>query len=104
LGDPRGLAINSVRYQSAFKFKAKADGEPSRQAMRWGGKDFPMIGLLIGLIVFAVVVYILWIILNMIPMPQPIKLIVTLVFALICLIALLQYMPLGVGLPHGRFG
>lgn len=62
-----------------------------------------MISLLVGLIVFAVVIYILWLILNMIPMPQPIKLIVTLVFALICLVGLLNYLP-GVGLPHGRFG
>ena len=62
-----------------------------------------MISLLIGLIVLGVVVYILWIILNMIPMPQPIKLIVTLVFALIVLVAVLNYLP-GLGLPHGRFG
>lgn len=64
-----------------------------------------MISLLVGLIVFAVVVYILWLIINMIPMPQPIRLIVTLVFALICLLALVNYLPLGGAvLPHGRLG
>lgn len=61
-----------------------------------------MIEMLLGLIIFAVVIYVLWLILNMIPMPQPLKLIVTLVFALICLFALINYLP-GLGMPHGRY-
>jgi Kef-type K+ transport system membrane component KefB len=62
-----------------------------------------MISLLIGLIIFALVAYLLWWVLNMIPMAQPIRVVVTVVFVLIVLVALLDYLP-GIGLPHGRFG
>jgi heme A synthase len=61
-----------------------------------------MISLLIGLIIFALFVYVAWWVLNMIPMPQPIRVVVTVVFVLIVLLALMNYMP-GLSLPRGRF-
>ena len=60
-----------------------------------------MIGLLIGLVVFALVAYLLWWLLQQFPMPQPVRLIVTVLFVLICIVMLLNYFPLN--LPHGRF-
>ena len=61
-----------------------------------------MLSLLIGLIIFALICYVLWWVLNQIPMAQPIRVIVTVVFVLIVLVALLNYMP--VSIPHGRWG
>ncbi len=61
-----------------------------------------MIGLLVGLIIFALVAYVLWWVLNQIPMAQPVRVVVTVIFVLIVLLALLNYMP-SLGLPHGRF-
>lgn len=60
-----------------------------------------MIGLLIGLVVFALVAYLVWWLLQQFPMPQPVRLIVTVLFVLICIVMLLNYFPLN--LPHGRF-
>jgi hypothetical protein len=62
-----------------------------------------MIGLLIGLIVLCIVVYIFWYIINMVAaqFPPPIRMLITVVFALIVLIALLNYLP-GFSLPRGR--
>ena len=60
-----------------------------------------MIGLLIGLVVFALVAYLVWLLLQQFPMPQPVRLIVTVLFVLICIVMLLNYFPLN--LPHGRF-
>ena len=60
-----------------------------------------MIGLLIGLVVFALVAYLLWWLLQQFPMPQPVRLIVTVLFVLICVVMLLNSFPLN--LPHGRF-
>ena len=60
-----------------------------------------MIGLLIGLVVFALVAYLLWWLLQQFPLPQPVRLIVTVLFVLICVVMLLNYFPLN--LPHGRF-
>lgn len=60
-----------------------------------------MIGLLIGLVVFALVAYLVWWLLQQFPMPQPVRLIVTVLFVLICVVMLLNYFPLN--LPHGRF-
>jgi hypothetical protein len=60
-----------------------------------------MIGLLIGLVVFALVAYLLWWLLQQFPLPQPVRLIVTVLFVLICIVMLLNYFPLN--LPHGRF-
>lgn len=62
-----------------------------------------MLSLLVGLIIFALVCYVLWWVLSQIPMAQPIRVIVTVVFVLIVLVALLNYLP-GLGLPHGQFG
>ena len=39
-----------------------------------------MISLLIGLIIFALICYMLWWVLNQIPMAQPIRVIVTVLF------------------------
>ena len=61
-----------------------------------------MISLLIGLIIFALVAYLLWWVLNQIPMAQPVRVVVTVVFVLICVVALLNYFPLD--LPRGRLG
>ena len=61
-----------------------------------------MIGLLIGLVVFALVAYLLWWLLNQFPLPQPVKMIVTVLFVLICIIVLLNYVDLP-SLPRGRF-
>lgn len=60
-----------------------------------------MIGLLIGLVVFALVAYLLWYCLNLLPLPPPVRIIVTVLFVLICIVCLLNYMPLS--LPHGRW-
>ena len=60
-----------------------------------------MIGLLIGLVVFALVACLVWWLLQQFPMPQPVRLIVTVLFVLICIVMLLNYFPLN--LPHGRF-
>ena len=60
-----------------------------------------MIGLLIGLVVFALVAYLVWWLLQQFLLPQPVRLIVTVLFVLICVVMLLNYFPLN--LPHGRF-
>jgi hypothetical protein len=62
-----------------------------------------MLELLIGLVFFALVAYLLWWLLSTIGvgLPQPVRVIITVLFVLICLFALLNYLP--VGLPHGRF-
>jgi heme A synthase len=61
-----------------------------------------MISLLIGLIIFAVVVWLLWTVLNMVPLAPPVRMIVTVIFILIVLVAMLNYLP-DLGLPHGRY-
>ena len=60
-----------------------------------------LLGLLVGLVFLALVVYLLWWLINMIPLPQPIRIIITVLFVLICVVMLLNYFPLN--LPHGRF-
>lgn len=52
-----------------------------------------MFMLLIGLIFFALVVYILWYVLNTIPLPQPVKVVISVIFVLVCLLMLMNYMP-----------
>ena len=59
-----------------------------------------MISLLVGLVVFALIAYLLWYLINLIPLPQPVRIIVTVLFVLICVVMLLNYMP--VGIPKGR--
>lgn len=61
-----------------------------------------MISLLVGLIVLALVIYLAWYVLNLIPMPPPVRIVITVLFLIICIVALLDYAPLS--LPHGRFG
>jgi hypothetical protein len=47
------------------------------------------------------VAYLLWYVLNLIPMPPPIRVVVTVVFVLIVLLCLLNYLPTG-AVGHGR--
>jgi hypothetical protein len=54
-----------------------------------------MIDLLIGLLVACLVVGLVWYCIGMIPMPQPVRTIVTIIFAIICILVLLQYVSLG---------
>lgn len=61
-----------------------------------------MLSLLVGLVFFALVAYLLWYLLNLIPLPPPVRVIITVLFVLICLVGLLNYFPLN--LPRGRFG
>ena len=61
-----------------------------------------MIGLLIGLVVFCLIAYLIWYLINLFPLPQPVRIIVIVLFVLICIVGLLDYMP-SLGLPHGRF-
>ena len=58
------------------------------------------IGMLIGLVVFALIAYLLWYLINLFPLPQPIRIIVIVLFVLICIVGLLNYVP--ISLPHGR--
>lgn len=59
-----------------------------------------MVGLLIGLIVLCLVLGIAYWIVGQIPLPQPFRWIVLVVFGLIALLLVLNYMP---ALPHGRY-
>jgi hypothetical protein len=61
-----------------------------------------MIGLLVGLIIFCIVAGLAWWVINQFPMPQPVRVAVTVVFVLICLLILLNYVPFS--LPRGRLG
>ena len=63
-----------------------------------------MIGLLIGLVVFALIAYLAWWLLSTIGagLPQPVRMIIMVLFVLICIVVLLNYVPLS--LPHGRYG
>lgn len=60
-----------------------------------------MIGLLIALVIFCLITYLFWWLINTIPLPQPVRIIVIVLFVLICIVMLLNYMP-DLGLPHGR--
>lgn len=59
-----------------------------------------MIGLLVGLIILCLVLGIAWWILQQIPMAPPMRMVVAVVFGLIALVLVLNYLP---ALPHGRF-
>lgn len=61
-----------------------------------------MLSLLVGLLIVCLVIALAWYIVGLIPMPQPIRTIVTIVFAIICVLVLISYLPLE-GLPRGRF-
>lgn len=49
-----------------------------------------MISLLIALVIFALVVSLLWWLIQMIPLPQPVRVVITVLFCLVCIVYLLQ--------------
>lgn len=53
-----------------------------------------MIGLLVGLLIACLVLGLVWYCLGLFSMP-PIRTIAVIVFAIICVLVLLQYVPLG---------
>lgn len=59
-----------------------------------------MLMMLFFLVVFALFAYIMWCVLDVIPLPQPLRVVITVLFVLVCLLALVNYMPMD--LPHGR--
>ena len=61
-----------------------------------------MVGLLIGLVVFALIASLLWWLIQQFPLPQPVRLIVICAFVLICILVLLNYLPTG-SFGHGRY-
>ena len=63
-----------------------------------------MIGLLLTLLVFCLIAAIIWWVLQQLPLPQPIRMVVIVVFALIAILLLLQMLPLGVGFSGLRLG
>jgi hypothetical protein len=64
-----------------------------------------MIGLLIDLLVFALIAGIVWWVLQQIPLPPPIRMVVIVVFALIAILVLVSFLPgVGGGFPALRLG
>lgn len=59
-----------------------------------------MITLLVGLIILVLVVGIAWWIIQQVPLPPPMRWVVTVVFGLIVLLVVLNYLP---DLPRGRY-
>jgi hypothetical protein len=53
-----------------------------------------MIGLLVGLIFVCLLAYLLFYALNTIPLPRPVKVIATVLFVLIVVVAIQNYFPL----------
>ncbi len=49
-----------------------------------------MVSLLVGLLILALVVYVAFIIVGMLPLPEPVKQIVVIILALVFLVMLLQ--------------
>ena len=49
-----------------------------------------LISVLIWLLVLAVVVYVIWLILNMLPLPEPIRTIILCVLGLVLLLVIVQ--------------
>jgi heme A synthase len=62
-----------------------------------------MASLLIGLIFLVLIVGIAWWIIQQVPLPPPMRWVVTVVFGLIVLLVVLNYLPAG-ALPRGRWG
>ena len=50
----------------------------------------PLLGILIWLLIFAVIVWVVFLILGMLPLPEPVKTIITVVVGLILLIVLVS--------------
>jgi hypothetical protein len=59
-------------------------------AVAEGGAAFSLVSLLIWLVVFAVVIYVLFLILGMFPLPEPIKTIILCVVGVILLVIFAQ--------------
>jgi hypothetical protein len=49
-----------------------------------------LISILIWLLILAVVVYVIWLILNMLPLPEPIKTIILCILGLVLLLVIVQ--------------
>ena len=62
-----------------------------------------MISLLIGLVIFCLIASLLWWLIQQFPLPQPVRLVVIVAFVLICILVLINYLPLG-AIPRGRWG
>ena len=56
-----------------------------------------MISLLIGLLIACLVIGLVWYCIGLIPMPAPARTIVTVIFAIICILVLLSYVGPGLG-------
>lgn len=64
-----------------------------------------LIGLLVAVIVLGLVFYLAWLLINMLPLPQPFKTVALVILILIAIIVLLDYSGLlagGIGLRSGR--
>lgn len=61
-----------------------------------------MVSLLIGLLFVCLVLYVAWWALSRMSLPEPARTIIVVVFAIICLLVLANYIP--VSLPRGRWG
>ena len=58
-----------------------------------------MIGLLISIIILAVVLYLIWWLISLLGLPEPILRVVTVCFVLIAILLLLGLLPIG-GYPY----
>lgn len=56
--------------------------------------------MLIGLLILCLVVALVWWAITQLPLPPPVRMIVAVVLALICIVAVLNWFPMD--LPHGR--
>lgn len=49
--------------------------------------------MLISLLIFAIIMGLIWYLLSLLPLPEPFRLIVTVIFVVICILFLLSYLP-----------
>jgi len=56
-----------------------------------------MISLLLTLVIVCLIAYVIWWALNQIPLPQPLRVVAVVLFAVILVLILLQFLPLGGG-------
>ncbi len=63
-----------------------------------------LIGLLVTLLVLAIVIYVVKLILDMLPLPDPVRLIVYLILGLVGLLILLNMLGIGTGVSFGHWG
>lgn len=52
-----------------------------------------MISLLVYLLILCLVGYLIWYVLNLLPLPPPIRLVIIVIFAIIVILFLLQFLP-----------